>query len=91
MVRPFLFHQSQGQISRSHVLKNGHVGILMFHKHILLLFQSPEEPKQPQLGAKEMADLEKELELDLENLDVNDAVSRLTSDWHDLQHSYILK
>ncbi|XP_052820724.1 coatomer subunit beta'-like isoform X4 [Mya arenaria] len=29
------------------------------------------EPEQPQLGAKEMEDLEKELELDLENLDVN--------------------
>ncbi|KAH3783799.1 hypothetical protein DPMN_161749 [Dreissena polymorpha] len=27
--------------------------------------------QQPKLGAKEMADLEKELELDLENLDVN--------------------
>lgn len=34
----------------------------------------PKEPQQPQLGAKEIADLEKELELDLENLDVNDAI-----------------
>ncbi|XP_060578773.1 coatomer subunit beta'-like isoform X2 [Ruditapes philippinarum] len=31
------------------------------------------EPEQPQLGEDEMADLEKELELDLKNLDVNDA------------------
>lgn len=31
------------------------------------------KPEEPKLGAKEMADLEKELELDLENLDVNDA------------------
>lgn len=34
----------------------------------------PSPPEQPQLGAKEIADLEKELELDLENLDVNDDV-----------------
>ena len=33
-----------------------------------------EETQHPQLGAKEIADLEKELELDLENLDVNDTV-----------------
>ena len=39
-----------------------------------------EETQHPQLGAKEIADLEKELELDLENLDVNDtAVSIITS------------
>ena len=36
--------------------------------------KEPQEAEQPQLGAKEIADLEKELELDLENLDVNDAV-----------------
>ena len=44
---------------------------------MIYFFQSlPESlPEQPQLGAKEMAELEKELELDLENLDVNDAVS----------------
>ena len=35
--------------------------------------------QQPKLGAKEMADLEKELELDLENLDVNTDVSILES------------
>ena len=34
----------------------------------------PKEPQHPHLGAKEIADLEKELELDLENLDVNDDV-----------------
>ena len=38
-----------------------------------ILFQTPEQtPAEPKLGAKEMADLELELELDLENLDVND-------------------
>ena len=41
------------------------------------MFQaSQKEPEQPQLGEDEMADLEKELELDLKNLDVNDTAVR---------------
>ncbi|KAH3690350.1 hypothetical protein DPMN_190702 [Dreissena polymorpha] len=51
---------------------------LEFHIAYTCMFQAQSSQpavQQPKLGAKEMADLEKELELDLENLDVNTDVS----------------